>query len=351
MNPAHILSLTTEAAVLIEKNRISYANPGAVELLGKDCIGKTMLSVFGSDLAGTQASAFVGDVPIDGKHYIVRVNKTENGQIVFLSHAKVSPLAFNDAIVFSTLSTLNNINAASDKGRLQAENLGDDNILSCFEILTRSCYSLNRLMNNVGIVRGISEGKLHIEPQMIDLSLLYGSLLDTISKLYPTNIFKLSMGSGISAPVDYTMAVQLLYNLVSNCLLHAEGCTKISISLTDTDDRVILSVSDNGCGISPDELHCVFDRYKHSFSSSQMGKGAGLGLAVARGAAELHGGTLLMESRLGQGTCVRVSLSKKHDKKLRFGTPQEDYSNQMRSILTGLADCLPQECFSEKYTD
>ncbi len=351
MTPANILSLTTEAAVLIEKNRISYANPGALELLGKDCIGKTLLSVFGPDLAGTQASAFVGDVPINGKPYIVRVNKLEAGQIIFISSAETSPVVFNDAIIFSALSTLNNINAASDKGRLQAEKLDDKTILSSFEVLTRSCHSLNRLMNNVGIVRNLAEGKLHTEPQIIDLSWLYSSLLDTVSKLYPGDIFKLNMGKGISAAVDYTLAVQLLLNLVSNCLLHAEGCTKISVSLTETEESVVLSVSDNGCGIAPDELHSVFDRYRHSFSSMQMGKGAGLGLAVARGAAEIHGGTLLMESRLGQGTCVRVSLRKNSDKKLRLGAALEDYGSQMRSILTGLADCLPQECFSEKFTD
>lgn len=351
MNPAHILSLTTEAAVLIEKNRISYANPGALKLLGQDCIGKSLLSVFGPDVAGAQASSFVGDVPINGMPYIVRVNKLESEQIVFLSSAKTEAVVFNDAIVFSALSTLNNINAATDKGRLQAEILGDKTILSSFEILTRSCHSLNRLMNNVGIVRNLAEDKLHTEPQMIDLSWLYGSIMDTVSKLYPEDIFKLSMGNGISAAVDYSMAVQLLLNLISNCLLHAEGCTKISVSLSETEENAILSVSDNGCGIAPDELHSVFDRYKHSFSSLQMGKGAGLGLAVARAAAELHGGTLLMESRPGQGTCVRVSLRKSTDKKLRLGTAQEDHGSQMRNILTGLADCLPQECFSEKFTD
>ena len=351
MNPANILSLTTEAAVLIEKNRISYANPGALELLGKDCIGKTLLSVFGAELADTQASSFAGDVPVNGKHCIVRVNKLDCGQIIFISPSKVSPIEFNNAIVFSTQNTLSNINAAIEKGRLQAEKLENENILSSFQVLTRSSYSLSRLMSNVGIVRNITDGSLHTEKQLLDLSLLYSSIMDTVGRLYPDRSFILDMGRSICAPADHAMALQLLMNLLSNCLMHAEGCTKIRVSLTDSEDSVILSVSDNGCGISPDELHSVFDRYKYSFDAKNMGKGAGLGLAVVRSIAEIHGGTLLMESRSGQGTCVRVSLSKKSSEAFRLSAPQTCYFGQMQSILTGLADCLPQECFSEKFTD
>ena len=73
-------------------------------------------------------------------------------------------------------------------------------------------------------------------------------------------------------------------------------------------------------------------------------------MAVVRAVAEVHGGTLLMESRQGQGTSVRVSFSKKCDK-TQLWVEDEIYCGQMRSILVGMADCLPAECFSEKYSD
>ena len=348
---ANILSLSTEAAVLVEKNRISFVNAAAAALLGPDCEGKSVKDVFGQDIAGIQASSFIGDVPIRGKHCIVRVSKLDFGQIIFLSPAGTEPVFLNDALIYSANSTLSTINMAVEAGVVHAEALGDNVLLTGFRSLSRSCYSLTRLITNAGIVRSIADGSLSYEFRQTNLSLLYGSLLDTIHILYPKAVFALDLGKDITAPVDCNLAMQLLFNLVSNCLMHAEGCSKISISLMESGDNVVLSVSDNGRGIPPEELHGIFDRYKHSFGAVQMGKGPGLGLSVVRGAAEIHGGTLLVESRLNQGTCVRVSFSKRTDEHISLQAPVESYFGQMRSILIGLADCLPAECFSEKFKD
>lgn len=347
---SNILSLSTEAAVLVEKGRIAFVNPAAAALLGADCVGKSVKDALSPELAETQAAAFIGDVPIGGRHYIVRVNKLDSCQLVFLTPSDTAPLFINDALIFSANNTLNNISMAVESGMQRAETLGDSVVSSCFRSLTRSCYSLTRIVSNAGIVRSLAEGKLNYDKKMTDLSLLYSGLMDTIAKFYRPELFSLNLGKGICAPVDCQLAMQLLYNLVSNCLIHGGGCSKISLSLTDAGENVLLSVSDNGSGIAPDELHMVFDRYKHGFQSEELGKGAGLGLAVVRGIAELHGGTLLMESRQGNGTSVRVSLSKKSGK-TELWANDEIYCGQMRSILTGLADCLPAKCFSEKYSD
>ena len=348
---ANILSLTSEAAVLVEKNRIVFANAAATELLGTECIGKSLKEVFGADVAGTQASSFIGDVPINKRRYIVRVSKLDAAQIIFLSPACTEPVLINDALIFSANSALNNISMAVEAGILHAEAKNDSAALAHFRALTRNCYSLTRIISNAGTVRSISQGKLSYEFRQTDLSLLFGSLMDTVCKLYPKDIFKFELGQSIIAPADCNILMQMFFNLISNSLIHADGCSKISISLTENDDNVLLSVSDNGRGIAPEELHSIFDRYKHSFDTFQMGKGPGLGLAVVRGAAELHGGTLLMESRLEQGTCVRVSLSKRKSQNIRLLSPQDIYCGQMRSILIGLADCLPDDCFSEKFKD
>lgn len=347
---SNILALSAEAAVLVEKGRIAFVNPAAAALLGSGCLGKSVKDALSPELAEAQAGAFIGDVPINGKHYIVRVNKLESCQLIFLSPADTAPVFINDALIFSANNTLNNMSVAVDRGMLRAEALGDDTVSACFRSLTRSCYSLTRIISNAGIVRNLAEAKLDYEKRMTNLSLLYGGLMDTVAKLYSKDIFSLNLGSDICAPVDCKLAMQILFNLVSNCLVHGTGCSKISVSLMDKGENIILSVSDNGCGIAPDALHTVFDRYKHGFDPSDMGRGAGLGLAVVRGAAELHGGTLLMESRQGQGTSVRVSLSKKSDN-AELWADDEIYCGQMHSILAGLADCLPAECFSEKYND
>ena len=97
-------------------------------------------------------------------------------------------------------------------------------------------------------------------------------------------------------------------------------------------------------------LGSVFDRYCHGFDMGSMLYGAGLGLTVARSAAHLHGGTLLLESRQGKGTTVRVSLSR-HLSCPGLRSPRENWESNIHSILTALADCLPDSCYTEKYMD
>ena len=82
-----------------------------------------------------------------------------------------------------------------------------------------------------------------------------------------------------------------------------------------------------------------------------MGRGPGLGLSAARGVAELHGGTLLLESRPGKGTAVRVTFSRSLSpgERLLEGSGGEGFTT--RDLLIGLADCLPEEAFTEKYLD
>lgn len=348
---ANILSLTAEAALLAEKNRISYANPAATELLGSDCVGKFISEIFGAEFTGTQASSFIGDVPIKDRHYIVRVNKLDFGQVIFLSPSKTAPVFINDAFIFAAKDALNNINMAIEAGRRQAEVLENKSLPAIFQALTRSFYSINRIISNASIVKSISENCLIYELKQTNLSLFFGNIMDTVCKLYPQNIFSLNLGENICAPVDANIASTLLLNLISNCLVHAEGCDKISINLSESSDMVLLSVSNNGSGIPSEELHCVFDRYNHNFGTMQMSKGAGLGLSVVRGAAELHCGTLLIESRPSLGTCVRVSFSKKNSGKVCVHSPKEDYEGQMSRVLMNLADCLPPECFTEKFND
>ncbi len=348
---ANILSLTTEAALLVEKNRIRYANPAATELLGSDCVDKFLSEIFGAEFTGTQASSFIGDVPIKGQHYIARVSKLDFGQLIFLAPSSTTPVYINDAIIFAAKDALNNINMAIESGRRQIQSLESKTLPAVFQALTRSFYRLNRIISNASIVKCLAEGSLIYELKQTNLSLFFGNIMETVCKLYPNNIFSLNFGENICAPIDANMASTLLLNLVSNCLVHAVGCDKISINLSETADMVLLSVSNNGSGIPSEELPCVFDRYKHNFGALQMSKGAGLGLTVARGAAELHNGTLLIESRPSLGTCVRVSFSKKDSGKVCVHAPRDDYEGQMRHVLMNLADCLPQECFTEKFND
>lgn len=106
--------------------------------------------------------------------------------------------------------------------------------------------------------------------------------------------------------VDGARIEVVLCNLIENALTY--GNDQIYISADQRADTVILSVSDNGPGIAPDELPHVFERfYRARHGRQQRSGGTGLGLAISKAFIEAHGGTIWAESNK-QGTTISFSL-------------------------------------------
>jgi two-component system, NtrC family, sensor kinase len=88
--------------------------------------------------------------------------------------------------------------------------------------------------------------------------------------------------------------------------VHAiSGRGKIRVSLHQAGPEVRIAVSDDGCGIAPEILSRIFDPF---FTTREVGKGMGLGLTVSHDIASAHGGRIEVESSLGIGSTVIVSL-------------------------------------------
>ena len=105
---------------------------------------------------------------------------------------------------------------------------------------------------------------------------------------------------------------QVLVNLISNAVKFSEkGC--IEIKIEDKDDGVEFSVKDSGKGIAEENLPKVFAKFQQFDRDFGPGeRGAGLGLAIAKGLIELHKGKIWVESRLGEGSKFSFSLPKKY---------------------------------------
>ncbi len=108
---------------------------------------------------------------------------------------------------------------------------------------------------------------------------------------------------------DPERVTQLLSNLVGNALKFTPAGGRVDVRVRPYGDGVEVSVVDTGEGIPADQLPRVFDRF-HQVSSRRRGSrhGAGLGLTIARGIVEAHGGTISIESAPGRGTTVYFTL-------------------------------------------
>lgn len=123
-----------------------------------------------------------------------------------------------------------------------------------------------------------------------------------------------SLGSQLYAS-DNTKIGQILKNLISNAYKYSEkGKVQVKTTLTkkgDTHNTLVVSVSDNGYGMSPEQVETVFDKYTrfNTYSSDKQIKGTGLGLNIAYQMAKTLGGSLECESELGVGTTFTLSLN------------------------------------------
>src|SRR5207248_4442319 len=108
---------------------------------------------------------------------------------------------------------------------------------------------------------------------------------------------------------DETRLQEVFYNLLENAVKYSRENGQIRLQAAQRGPEIVLSVSDDGIGISKDQLPRIFERfYRADKARSRELGGTGLGLAIVKHIAQLHGGRVEGESALGRGTTIRLIL-------------------------------------------
>jgi signal transduction histidine kinase len=115
--------------------------------------------------------------------------------------------------------------------------------------------------------------------------------------------------SPVTACVNQEMLTLLTVNLIQNALRYGKENGNVKVSLYENGDTAVLTVEDDGIGISADDLPRIWERFYRS-DRSRSSKGLGLGLALVRQIAEFHGGTAEVKSTEGVGSVFTVKISK-----------------------------------------
>ena len=109
-------------------------------------------------------------------------------------------------------------------------------------------------------------------------------------------------------------------------------------------------MADTGGGSEPERLEDVFRLYMLPQRVAQSPSGLGLGLPLARKVAERHGGRLLLDSKVGQGTCVTLALPDQRTDAV-LEEPRADYAGGFQPALLELADGLPFHAYRQVHLD
>ncbi len=177
---------------------------------------------------------------------------------------------------------------------------------------------LGRLVDDLFELARIDAGVLRLELEETSLRDL---ISDTLSSFGPEAKQRgIRLVGEVSPEVDPVLASpsklqRVLYNLVSNALRHTPADGTVFLRAEPEEKTVRVEVADTGGGISPEDLPRVFERSfrgerSRSSPEAEDDSGAGLGLAIARGLVEAHGGTIDVESRPGEGSRFSFTLQR-----------------------------------------
>jgi signal transduction histidine kinase len=175
---------------------------------------------------------------------------------------------------------------------------------------------LSRLVDDLFELARIDAGVLKLT---LEEASLHDLISDTISGFQPQAEQKgVRLVGEVSDGIDPVLAnpprlQRVLHNLVSNALRHTPADGTVALRATPEGQRVRVEISDTGEGIAAEDLPRVFERsFRGEQSRTRPEKddapGAGLGLAIARGLVEAHGGTMDVESDLGHGSRFSFTL-------------------------------------------
>jgi len=192
---------------------------------------------------------------------------------------------------------------------LRSDDSGQSEARQSIELIAQAAEQMDALIRDLLDVNRLDAGSLSIAAVAIDPSALLSESLQTLRPLVSEKGIHLDVQIETGLPkvmADRERIQQTLSNLVGNAIKFSPSGSKIVVLARKESDGVLISVLDNGTGITPDQLPRVFDRYWQSSRTDRQG--AGLGLAIAKGIVETHGGKIWIESKAGKGTTASFTL-------------------------------------------
>jgi signal transduction histidine kinase len=167
---------------------------------------------------------------------------------------------------------------------------------------------MNRLIRDLLDFASIQAGRLSVSVRPQDVAAMVAEVLEVTEPLAAAKSQRLvsEVPAGLEIRCDHDRVIQLFSNLIGNAIKFTPDGGTITVQAASDGEVMRFAVVDTGPGISADELPHVFDRYYQAQRKNR--DGIGLGLSIARGIVEAHGGRIWVESEEGKGSTFLFTL-------------------------------------------
>ncbi|TIH15283.1 response regulator [Marinifilum sp. JC120] len=203
---------------------------------------------------------------------------------------------------------------APDKKTQRAINQVQDNI----GIIVSEGQRLTELINDVLDIAKMESGKVDWKKVPIEISEVIETSVQTTTPLWKTQDLEMVLDIDENIPTmfgDRDRVMQVLVNLISNAVKFTDS-GYITCTARSHNDEIMVSVSDTGSGISPEDQKKIFERFKQAGDTlTGKPKGTGLGLPICKQIVDHHNGRIWVDSKRGEGSSFHFTLA--------IGTPEE----------------------------
>lgn len=332
---AVLSNISAGVMVTDSDGRVTMINPAAERILGVDrqkAEGNLVIEVFSSRELDTAVSRAAEGESVDEEIELLYPRK-------MTLHIKSDPVRDADKIVTATVSAIDDVTSLKRLDSIRRDFVANvshelrtpvasikaltdsllDGAVEDRETADRFLQDLDRESNRLSqlIVDLLALSKLEAEEarlnlEDIDLEGLVRECLESKAKLaeeYGVSIESVPPYPRISVPADRRLLMTALNNLLDNAVKYNRRDGRVEVRCSSEDGEVIIEVTDTGIGIPGDKLPRVFERfYRLDKDRSRETGGTGLGLSIVKHIAELHGGSVDVDSREDEGSSFRIHL-------------------------------------------
>lgn len=176
------------------------------------------------------------------------------------------------------------------------------------QIIKKNVSVIEGLVKDLNLSKLIKEGKVLMKKEQIDVCSLLKECCDNTDVKYRDRIIQNFEGKKIFINADKKYIRRVFTNIICNAFIHNGDEVKVLVDCYEKDD-VIVEITDNGKGMTKEELENIFSRYYRGKASTEI-DGSGLGMAISYEIVKAHNGRIEIESAKEQGTKFVINLKK-----------------------------------------
>ncbi|MDH7511704.1 MAG: ATP-binding protein [Clostridiales bacterium] len=320
----NILASMREGLLVLDKNgKIISSNQSAKKIIGQEPLeGKFYWEVLRAtsfaellDKVRKEKKECVGEVTLGEKYFLSSASFLPSEEQVILTLSGMTEMQnlarMKKDLVLSVSHELRTpLTAIKGFAETLAGELEEKNRRHVLPIL-RNADRLIRIVENLLVLSELEEKGIHAEREDVDLRML----VENVLKIFEPRAREKNLGLRFEAEGDLPPTQgdsfrmeQMIINLVDNAIKYTDK-GDVRVSLKKRQNSLVLEVRDTGIGIPEESQARIFERfYVVDRSRSRKLGGAGLGLSIVKHIVELHGGTIHVESKAGQGSTFTVTL-------------------------------------------